>query len=302
MLSALAAAPPEAGPGAGLFHLYSHALFKALLFLAIGWAGLVAGGTAATALRGSAAAAPLLRVAFVVGLVSLAGVPLVVGGHLEGARPRRRVGGSGRGRPGHRRPPRAHRSPPRSPPRTARGRTSSSPRTCAPDPSAHVPVEHPRPARCRVALWTLSVLTVVGGLVLVVTDAFPVAAGVAALGGAHRAPHRGRHRRRRCAVASTATLREVARAPARPARRPRPRRRRALPPPRRRPRRAGWPRVVAFLDTEVVDAYARGTRRRDARRRLGRHARAPRRAPGLGRRARRRAVVVLGVTGVLLWS
>ena len=80
MLSALAAAPPEAGPDAGLFHLWSHAIFKALLFLAIGWAGLAVGGTAAKALRGSALASPLLRVSFLFGLLSLAGVPLVVGG------------------------------------------------------------------------------------------------------------------------------------------------------------------------------------------------------------------------------
>ncbi len=80
MLGALAAAPFDAGPGAGLFHLWSHAIFKALLFLAIGWAGLVAGGTLAGTLRGSATAAPLLRTAFSFGLLSLAGVPLVVGG------------------------------------------------------------------------------------------------------------------------------------------------------------------------------------------------------------------------------
>ena len=80
MLSALAAAPIEAGPDAGLFHLWSHAVFKALLFLALGWAAVIAGGTAAYALRGSAAAAPLLRVSLLFGLLSLAGVPLVVGG------------------------------------------------------------------------------------------------------------------------------------------------------------------------------------------------------------------------------
>ena len=39
-----------------------------------------AGSTAAKALRGSALAAPLLRVSFLFGLLSLAGVPLVVGG------------------------------------------------------------------------------------------------------------------------------------------------------------------------------------------------------------------------------
>ncbi len=80
MLGAIAAAPFEDGPGAGLFHLFSHALFKSLLFLAIGWAGLVAGGTAAATLRGSGTAAPLLRTSFSFGLLSLAGVPLVVGG------------------------------------------------------------------------------------------------------------------------------------------------------------------------------------------------------------------------------
>ena len=80
MLSALAAAPPAAGPDAGLFHLWSHAIFKALLFLAIGWAAMGAGGTAAKALRGSALATPVLRVSFLFGLLSLAGVPLVVGG------------------------------------------------------------------------------------------------------------------------------------------------------------------------------------------------------------------------------
>ncbi len=80
MLSAIAAAPPAAGPDAGLLHLWSHAVFKSLLFLAIGWAALAAGGTAAATLRGSGAAAPVLRVAFLVGFLSLAGVPLVVGG------------------------------------------------------------------------------------------------------------------------------------------------------------------------------------------------------------------------------
>ena len=80
MLSALAVAPLAEGPDAGLFHLWAHAIFKALLFLAIGWASVIAGGTAAPTLRGSATAIPILRVSFLFGLLSLAGVPLVVGG------------------------------------------------------------------------------------------------------------------------------------------------------------------------------------------------------------------------------
>ncbi|MBR7743244.1 NADH-quinone oxidoreductase subunit L [Phycicoccus sp. BSK3Z-2] len=80
MLAALAGSPLDAGPDGGLLHLWSHALFKALLFLALGWAALAAGGTAVAALRGSAADAPLLRLAVAAGFLSLAGVPLVVGG------------------------------------------------------------------------------------------------------------------------------------------------------------------------------------------------------------------------------
>jgi len=52
MLSALAAAPAKEGPAAGTLHLYSHAFFKALLFLAIGWLSVTVGGTAAALLRG----------------------------------------------------------------------------------------------------------------------------------------------------------------------------------------------------------------------------------------------------------
>lgn len=80
MLSALAAAPAAEGPGAGLLQLYSHAIFKSLLFLAIGWLGVLAGGTTARMLRGSAAQTPLLRVAWAFGLMALAGVPVTVGG------------------------------------------------------------------------------------------------------------------------------------------------------------------------------------------------------------------------------
>ena len=80
MLSALAAAPLELGPDAGLFHMWAHAIFKALLFLSIGWLSVVAGGTSAKLLRGSALKVPLVHIAFLAGLVSLAGVPLVVVG------------------------------------------------------------------------------------------------------------------------------------------------------------------------------------------------------------------------------
>ena len=37
MLSAIAVVPAQLGPGAGILHLLSHAMFKALLFLALGW-------------------------------------------------------------------------------------------------------------------------------------------------------------------------------------------------------------------------------------------------------------------------
>ncbi len=79
MLSALAVAPVGQGPGAGLFHLLSHAMFKALLFLLVGWLSVTVGGTAATALRGSVRGHLLVRPAMFIGLLSLAGVPPVVG-------------------------------------------------------------------------------------------------------------------------------------------------------------------------------------------------------------------------------
>ena len=79
MLSALAVAPADEGPGAGVLHLYSHAFFKALLFLAIGWLSVTVGGTAAAALRGGLRGHVVLRPAMFVGLLSLAGVPPLVG-------------------------------------------------------------------------------------------------------------------------------------------------------------------------------------------------------------------------------
>ncbi|KRF26109.1 NADH-quinone oxidoreductase subunit L [Phycicoccus sp. Soil803] len=79
MLSALAVAPADDGPGAGVLHLYSHAFFKALLFLAIGWLSVTVGGTAAATMRGGVRGHLFIRPAMFVGLLSLAGVPPLVG-------------------------------------------------------------------------------------------------------------------------------------------------------------------------------------------------------------------------------
>ncbi|KJK13831.1 NADH/ubiquinone/plastoquinone [Terrabacter sp. 28] len=79
MLSALAAAPAELGPGAGLSHLLGHAFFKALLFLAAGWLSVLGGATALAALRGRLRPTGALRWATGIGLASLAGVPPLVG-------------------------------------------------------------------------------------------------------------------------------------------------------------------------------------------------------------------------------
>lgn len=80
MLSALASAPALAGPDAGLFHLWAHAIFKSQLFLAIGLLGVIAGGTTAVLLRGIGMRSRLGRWSFLLGLLSLAGVPFLVGG------------------------------------------------------------------------------------------------------------------------------------------------------------------------------------------------------------------------------
>lgn len=64
---------------AALFHLYAHALFKALLFLTLGWLSLSLHSTLAARLQGTARRW-LSQAAVVVGLAALAGLPLVVGG------------------------------------------------------------------------------------------------------------------------------------------------------------------------------------------------------------------------------
>ena len=80
MLSAVGAGARDSAAGAGVLHLFAHAFFKALLFLVIGWLGVVAGGTAVARLRGSGLPVPLARIAFAVGLLALAGLPFLVGG------------------------------------------------------------------------------------------------------------------------------------------------------------------------------------------------------------------------------
>ena len=79
MLSAIAVVPVAVGPDAGVLHLLSHAMFKALLFLSLGWLSVLVGGTAALTLRGGARVHPQVAVPLGIGLLSLAGVPPLVG-------------------------------------------------------------------------------------------------------------------------------------------------------------------------------------------------------------------------------
>jgi NADH-quinone oxidoreductase subunit L len=80
MISALAfVLGPDEAPDLALGHLFSHALFKSLLFLAVGWLSVLAGGTAFVALRGRARGRGALYWSLAVGLASLAGLPPLVG-------------------------------------------------------------------------------------------------------------------------------------------------------------------------------------------------------------------------------
>lgn len=79
MLAPLAVLADLEGSAAALFHMYSHALFKALLFLTIGWLSLSLHSTLAVRLQGTAGRL-LSQAAVVVGFAALAGLPLVVGG------------------------------------------------------------------------------------------------------------------------------------------------------------------------------------------------------------------------------
>lgn len=79
MLAPLAVLTDLGSEASALFHLYAHALFKALLFLTIGWLSFALHSTLADRLRGTARTV-LQRAAVVIGLAALAGLPLVVGG------------------------------------------------------------------------------------------------------------------------------------------------------------------------------------------------------------------------------
>ena len=79
MLSALAVAPVATGAGPAVFYLLSHAMFKALLFLAIGWLSVLVAGTAAVAMSGGVRYHKQLKLPLAVGLLALAGVPPLVG-------------------------------------------------------------------------------------------------------------------------------------------------------------------------------------------------------------------------------
>jgi len=79
MLSALAVAPVALGAGPAVLHLLSHAMFKALLFLAVGWLSVLVAGTSAVAMSGGVRHHPELKLPLAAGLLALAGVPPLVG-------------------------------------------------------------------------------------------------------------------------------------------------------------------------------------------------------------------------------
>lgn len=79
MLSALAIAPADTGSGPAVLYLLSHAMFKALLFLAIGWLSVLVAGTSAVALAGGVLHHKELKVPLGIGFLALAGVPPLAG-------------------------------------------------------------------------------------------------------------------------------------------------------------------------------------------------------------------------------
>ena len=91
--------------GAGIFHLMTHAFFKALLFMGAGSViGAMAGEQSMDRMGGFRKAMPFTFATFLIGALALAGFPLMSGLLLQGrdpglhAQPRRLVRGPGRGR------------------------------------------------------------------------------------------------------------------------------------------------------------------------------------------------------------
>lgn len=79
MLSALAIAPVATGAGPAVLYLLSHAMFKALLFLAVGWLSVLVAGTSAVKMSGGLRRHKALKVPLAIGFLALAGVPPLVG-------------------------------------------------------------------------------------------------------------------------------------------------------------------------------------------------------------------------------
>ena len=79
MLAALTVVPVGDGPDAAILHLVSHAWFKALLFLTVGWMGVLTGGTVVRFVVSSTKRYRSLRRPMGLGLLALAGVPPMVG-------------------------------------------------------------------------------------------------------------------------------------------------------------------------------------------------------------------------------
>ena len=79
MLAALTVVPDTSGPDAAIMHLISHAWFKALLFLTVGWMGVLTGGTVVRYVVSSTKRYRSLRRPMAIGLLSLAGVPPMIG-------------------------------------------------------------------------------------------------------------------------------------------------------------------------------------------------------------------------------
>ncbi|BDZ56890.1 NADH-quinone oxidoreductase subunit 5 family protein [Barrientosiimonas endolithica] len=79
MLVALTVVPSTAGPDLAIMHLVSHAAFKALLFLMIGWLTVLVGGTVVQRMSGGIRRYPQTRTLLAIGLLALAGVPPTVG-------------------------------------------------------------------------------------------------------------------------------------------------------------------------------------------------------------------------------